>query len=109
MRFPSLALMLLLAAAPAHSQQPIDCLASGMLFLMGAGSQQEAGAVSYMASLSNPGMRNIWLRAGFAGVPPGEPVRIEAGRTIRLRLGEGTAVLSPEQIIAQARLLCQRG
>jgi len=119
MHFRSLGLMIMLAAGPAQAQQPVpqqpvaqqpvDCLASGMLFLLGAGSQQEGRAVSYTASLSNPGMRTIWLRAGFAGAPPGEPLRIEAGRMLRLRLGEGEALLSPEQIIAQARLLCQRG
>jgi len=114
MPFRSLALMIMLAAGPAQgqqplAQQPVDCLASGLLFLLGAGSQQESGMVSYSASLSNPGMRNVWLRAGFAGTQPGEPLRIEAGRTIRLRLGEGEALLSAEQIISQARLLCQRG
>jgi len=115
MNFRYLNLMIMLAAVPAQAQQPaaqqtpVDCLASGMLFLLGAGSQGEAGAVSYTASLSNPGMRTIWLRAGFAGAPPGGALRIEAGRMIRLRLGEGEALLSPEQIIGQARLLCQRG
>jgi len=114
MLLPSLIAMFLLGAAPARAQQsaaqqPVDCLASGMLFLLGTSSQQEAGTVSYTASLSNPGMRTIWLRAGFAGAAPGEPIRIEASRMLRLRLGEGEAPLSPEQIIARARLLCQRG
>lgn len=114
MHFLPLVLIITLAAGPALSQQsqpqqPVDCLASGMLFLLGAGSQPEGGLVTYTASLSNPGMRTIWLRAGFAGAPPGEPLRIEAGRMLRLRLGEGQAVLSPEQVMAQARLLCQRG
>lgn len=98
---------LLLLAWPAAAQPPAeDC--AGQVILLGTGSQAEGAGFIYWATLSNPGMRPVRVEPRFGEAAPAPPLRIEAGRMQRLRLGEGTARLSAEEIAAATHLRCRR-
>lgn len=95
------------AVAPAWAQPapaPGDC--AGQVIILGAGSQAEGTGFAYWATLSNPGMRAVQVepRWGEAALPP---LRIEAGRMQRLRLGTGAVRLPTEEVEAATRLRCQ--
>jgi hypothetical protein len=92
---------LLLTALPAAAQ---DC--TGQVIILGAGSQAEGTGFAYWATLSNPGMRAVQVepRWGEARLPP---LRLEAGRMQRIRLGTGAARLPGEDIEAATSLRCQ--
>lgn len=93
-----------LAAQPA----PVDCLASGLVLLLGTASEAQGAGFTYWAVLSNPGMRPVRVEPRFGEAAAAPLLRIEAGRMQRLRLGEGAAQLSAEEIAAATRLRCQR-
>ena len=97
----------LLIAWPAAAQAPAwqDC--TGRVIILGHHSQAEGASFSHWATLSNPGMRPVRVQPGFGETPPAAPARIEAGRMLRLRLGEGPERLSAEQIALAMRLRCQ--
>jgi hypothetical protein len=97
----------LLMAGPVAAQAPAweDC--AGRVIILGQHSQAEGALFSHWATLSNPGMRPVRVQPGFGEVPPAAPARIEAGRMLRLRLGEGPQRLSAEQIAQAMRLRCQ--
>lgn len=97
----------LLMAWPAGAQAPAWADCTGRIIILGQHSQAEGALFSHWATLSNPGMRPIRVQPGFGETPPAAPARIEAGRMLRLRLGEGPERLSPEQIALAMRLRCQ--
>lgn len=107
-------LALLLPAFPlAAKAQPVgaqpaswgDC--TGRVLVLGTHIQAEGALFTHWATLSNPGMRPIRVAMRWGEGAAGAPQRLESGRMLRLRLGEGAARLSPEEIAAQLRLLCQ--
>lgn len=87
---------------------PVDCLTSGLVLLLGTASEAQGAGFTYWATLSNPGMRPVRVEPRFGEAPAAPPLRIEAGRMQRLRLGEGSIRLSAEEIAATTRLRCQR-
>lgn len=87
---------------------PVDCLASGLVLLLGTASEAQGTGFVYWATLSNPGMRPVRIEPRFGQAPAAPLLRIEAGRLQRLRLGEGTANLSAAEIAADTQLRCQR-
>ncbi len=97
------------AAAQGPAQGPVpaweDC--TGRIIILGQYSRAEGAAFSHWATLSNPGMRPIRVQPGFGEAPPAAPVRIEAGRMERVRLGTGAAQLPAAEIEAAMRLRCQ--
>ncbi len=97
------------AQPPGWTAQPsgwADC--AGQVIILGTASQAEGAGFSYWATLSNPGMRPVRIESRFADAKAAPALRIEAGRMHRLRLGEGAAWLSAEEIAAATRLRCQR-
>lgn len=108
-----LPLLPLTMAAPLRAQTaPVDCLASGLVILLGTASAAqrpgEGQGFAYWATLSNPGMRPVRVELRFGDAAAAPLLRIEAGRMQRLRLGEGATNLSAEEIAAATRLRCQR-
>jgi hypothetical protein len=87
---------------------PVDCLASGLVLLLGATSEARGDGFTYWATLSNPGMRPVRVEPRFGDAAAFPPFRLDAGRTQRLRLGDGAANLSAEDLAAATRLRCQR-
>lgn len=82
-----------------------DC--AGRILILGTHSQAEGARFAHWATLSNPGMRPIRVAPRWGEGAAGAPQRLESGRMLRLRLGDGETRLPPEQIAAQLRLLCQ--
>ncbi|UPY37932.1 hypothetical protein [Sediminicoccus sp. KRV36] len=80
---------------------------AGRVIILRTGSQAEGAGFGYWVTLSNPGMRPLWVAPRFADAAPAPPLRIEAGRMLQLRLGEGAANLSAEDVAAATRLRCQ--
>lgn len=98
---------LLLCAAPAAARSPWgDC--AGQVILLGTTSQAEGAGFAYWAALSNPGMRPVLVAARLGVDAALPPLRIEAGRMHRLRLGAGTTALAPDEIAGRLHLACQR-
>ncbi len=97
----------LLMAWPAAAQAPAwqDC--TGRVIILGQHSQAEGALFSHWATLSNPGMRPVRVQSRLGEAAPAAPARIEAGRMLRLRLGEGPEQLTPAQIAQAMRLRCQ--
>lgn len=98
----------LLWAPVAVAQPPAWADCAGQVIILGTASQAEGAGFSYWATLSNPGMRPVRIEPRFAEANAAPALRIEAGRLYRLRLGEGAASLSAEEIAAATRLRCQR-
>ena len=103
------ALLLIGAALPVEAQEApsVDCVASGMLIVLGAGSEAAGEGVRHWVSVSNPTMRTVQVRhrlAGNAGT-----TRVEQGRTLRLALGPGPAALAVPDILRNLTLLCRPG
>jgi len=90
-----------------HAQAPAwqDC--AGRVLVLGTQSLAEGAGFSHWATLSNPGMRPVRVETRFGEGAPAGSLRIEAGRTERLRLGEGVVALTPEQMALALRLRCQ--
>lgn len=82
-----------------------DC--AGRVLVLGTHSQAEGALFTHWATLSNPGMRPVRVAPRWGEAPPGAPQRLESGRMLRLRLGEGETRLTAEQIAAPLRLFCQ--
>jgi hypothetical protein len=100
-------LLFMTIAVPLKAQPaPVDCVASGLIFVLGTGSQPEGEGFAYWASLSNPGLRTVHWRHRFGDGTPGPMQRLEASRQTRLALGHGAANLTPEEVARALVLRC---
>lgn len=106
-----LAVLLFLGAAlPAHARDApaVECVAGGMLIVLGVGSQPSPEGARPWVSVSNPTMRSVRVLHGLGG--SAAETRVEQGRTLRLPLGLPIGEPpTPDAILRGMTLLCRPG